>query len=312
MEEIKSLDITQKYPQVLLMGNGLTRNTGYTWHDFIKSCAKENAEIEKYKKGDTFQVPNTILSLAVMESDDELRHKKYISKLKKIKYTPNLYIDRLIKIPFDSILTTNYTYEIEYAMKNSYPGLSDNAKAYYSKSSENDAKYLIHTYNRFENFPPVWHIHGETRRKSSLILSHEEYARETNKIVEYCNSRKNYYEKYSQDIHVKSWIDYFILGDIYILGLGFDFSEFDLWWLINRRVREKSPKGNIYFYEPENDDNKYKLAAMNDIGIKVESFGICIEKNDGDINAKYSDFYSKAIDDIAQKTGEKQNGSNKM
>ena len=217
-----------------------------------------------------------------------------------------------MKLPVDSILTTNYTYEIEYAIRDNYPDLTDNSKKKYAVAIKSDSKYLVHTYNAFDEFPPIWHIHGEARRKSSLILSHDEYARLTNKIIEYCNKRKDDYTVYNQDIHIKSWIDYFILGDLYILGFGFDFAEFDLWWLINRRIREKETKGKIYFYEPKTKDNKYKLLAMEDMGIKVESLGIEIEEKDENADRKYNDFYNKAIDDIANKMGVKHNGNIKM
>ena len=312
MEVLKPIDLTQKHPQVLLVGNGLTRSTGYSWHDFINNCAKDKIDIEKYKKDNVFQIPNTILSLTVMETDDVQRHRRYIENLNKINYISNPHIDKLVKLPVDSILTTNYTYEIEYAIRDNYPDLTDNSKKKYAVAIKSDAKYLVHTYNAFNEFPPIWHIHGEARRKSSLILSHDEYARLTNKIIEYCNKRKDDYSIYNRDIHVKSWIDYFILGDLYILGFGFDFAEFDLWWLINRRIREKETKGKIYFYEPKTKDNKYKLLAMEDMGIKVESLGIEIEEKDENADRKYNDFYNKAIDDIANKMGVKHNGNIKM
>ena len=31
-----------------------------------------------------------------------------------------------------------------------------------------------------------------------------------------------------------------------------DFSEIDIWWLLNRRLREKSGHGKIYFLEEKN------------------------------------------------------------
>lgn len=303
MEKLKVVDLTQNYPQVLFLGNGLTRSNGYSWHEFIKSCSRIDADIDRYKKGNEFKIPNTILSMIAMDMDDATRHKRYKNKLDEIKYQPNPYINRLLTLPFDSILTTNYTYELEYAMKSDYPDLKDKAKTTYSVQTEKDNKYLIHTYNYFENYPPIWHIHGEARRKSSLILSHDEYARLTNKIIEFCNERKDYYTEHSQDLQTKSWIEYMILGDLYVLGFGFDFAEFDLWWIINRRMREKAQCGDIYFYEPETDDNIYKLSAMRDIGIKVESLGIKIKEDDDNSikNAKYNDFYAKAVDDIATK-----------
>lgn len=305
MDSIQRFDLTKKHPQVLFIGNGLTRENGFSWHEFIKKCSREDCDVGKYKRGegdDYFQIPNTVLSLAVMDKDDTKRHRRYMDQLNEVQYRPNEIMEQLVHLPLDSILTTNYTYEIEYAIKNSYPNLKEESKKKYATAFQADSKYLIHTCNTFEGYPPIWHIHGEARRKSSLILSHDEYARMIHKIIEYCNQRKDDYTVYNQDVHMKSWVDYFILGDIYILGLGFDFAEFDLWWLINRRIRENASIGRIFFYEPEREDNKYKLLAMKDMGIKVESFGMRISQEDMDKNAKYQEFYRKAIESIAIRT----------
>lgn len=303
MNYITTVNMNKRIPQVLLLGNGLTRNTGYSWEQFIEKCVRKDVDLDLYKKDGVFQVPNTILSLATMNADDTQRHSDYAHILSEIQYVENLYINQLIKLPVDSVLTTNYTYEIEYAMENKYPDLAANDKRKYSHCTEKDAKYLIHTYNRFEKFPHIWHIHGEARRKSSLILSHDEYARLTNKIIEFLNGRKNHYVKYSDNIQMKSWIDYFVLSDLYILGCGLDFAEFDLWWLINRRLREKATIGKIYFYEPETHGNQYKLTAMRNSGIEVETLNIKI-KEDDDKTCKYDEFYCAAIRDIETKIKE--------
>ena len=38
------------------------------------------------------------------------------------------------------------------------------------------------------------------------------------------------------------WLDSFVLGNVNILGLGMDFSELDLWWLLNRKKRESAAR----------------------------------------------------------------------
>ena len=40
-----------------------------------------------------------------------------------------------------------------------------------------------------------------------------------------------------EELEALSWLDYFILGDVYSLGFGFDTSEMDLWWLLCRKKR---------------------------------------------------------------------------
>lgn len=51
-----------------------------------------------------------------------------------------------------------------------------------------------------------------------------------------------------------SWIDAFFYMNVHIIGLGLDFSEIDLWWLLTRcaRLIQKLGKGKIenkiYYY----------------------------------------------------------------
>lgn len=303
----KSFNLDKKYPQVILVGNGITRGSGIEWTKLIEKCARPGIDISSYKKDKRFLVPNNILTLAALIVDDTKRHNSYSEQLSKIEYTNNELINKLIALPGDAILTTNYTYELEYSIDNKYPSLTDESKRQYMRyasSRKIQEKYLVRTYNKInDSSPDIWHIHGEIRRKSSLILSHEEYAKLVNKIIEYIQGRSDEYEKHRLDLKIKSWIDYFILADLYIVGFGFDFSEFDLWYLLNRRLREKTKTGRIFFYEPIEADNYYKVKALRDIGVKVEDFGIDVTKceNSDDKAKMYSEFYSKAIEDIYSK-----------
>ena len=101
------------------------------------------------------------------------------------------------------------------------------------------------------------------------------------------------------NVSFDSWMDYFIMGDVYILGQGFDFSEFDLWWLLLRRKREKANTGKIVYYEPEYR-NKYKLLALKALDVDTVSFGQAIDETK-DKNKQFREFYIKAIDDIKEK-----------
>ena len=191
-------------------------------------------------------------------------------------------------------MTTNFTYELEAELHPGYPGLTTESKRKYAYTTGDtkDAKYLLRTYNRLEK-RDIWHIHGELRRPSSIILSHDEYARLVHRILAYNENRGRDYEKYKNELKFKSWVDYFLVGDVYTLGLGLDFSEFDLWWLLGRRLRERAGCGKYIFYEPEKTDNHYKLLALQDAGVEVRSCGVTIR--DG---SDYARFYALAIEDI--------------
>lgn len=298
----KSFNISVKRPKVLVIGNGLTRKTSVSWHDLIKGVARDGVDIEHYikwntkKEFDGFHLPNTVMTLATSIVEDGTRHNKYSEILSKKAYPSNPQLKSLLEMPFDAVLTTNYTYELESEVYNWYPLLSDSGKRKYAAvtQTERDSKYLLHTFNRIkDNAPDIWHIHGELRCHSSVILSHDEYARLIHEIIDYNKKRADDYRKYENNLKFKSWVDYFLMGDVYILGLSMDFSEFDLWWLLGRRLRERGGCGKCVFYEPEKDDTLYKHDALVDSGVTVKTCGVKIGAR-----GTYEDFYRNAIEDI--------------
>lgn len=305
--DYKKFDIDLYRPKVLLLGNGLCYATGIPWTTLIHSVAKSDVNLSLYEQPSSvdschqFAVPNTILALAISENNDSDRHKKYQSVLSTVKYMENPLLSEIVSMPLDAILTTNYTYELEVALRPNYPFLANASKRKYASSTTDqlDSKFLLHTYNRVQrNSPDIWHIHGELRCPNSMILTHDEYARLIHRILDYNKKRGNNYQNYRNDLKFKSWIDYFLLGDVYILGFGMDFSEFDLWWLLGRRMREKVGAGQIVFYEPAKEELRPKHAALRDIGVSVRSLGINIQNC-----SDYNRFYKAAICDIRTELG---------
>ncbi len=69
-----------------------------------------------------------------------------------------------------------------------------------------------------------------------------------------------------------SWLDYFILGDVYSLGFGFDTSEMDLWWLLCRKKGSGPPRGPVVF-EPERQSAETKRALLEAYHAKCVSLG---------------------------------------
>ena len=165
---------------------------------------------------------------------------------------------------------------------------------------------MLHTYNEVRDIP-VWHIHGEARKGRSIVVGHYWYGSLLSKYKNVLDERKNSYQKSAEtgEFRVTCWLDALIMGDVYVLGFGYDISEVDLWWLLNRKNSEKSPKkGTLYYYSNEDtesfnekeellkvcgaevircselvmpsnlSDNKYAKyndAAIADIGIKIKT-----------------------------------------
>lgn len=309
-KQYKTFDLRKERPQVLLLGNGLSRRE--SWIEFIKSVS--DRDIGKYYKDEILNLPNLIFATAVTNTrEDSERYDRYSASLSGYQYSDCPDINKLLNIKFDALLTTNYTYEIEYAIDKNFCKLTDDVKRdKFAKSTvENyDGKRLIHTFNRLHNNEfanDIWHIHGEQRRKSSLILTHDEYARLMGEIIEHNKLIKNKYETDYSNLKFTSWIDYVVMGDLYILGQGFDYSEFDLWWLLLRRLREKAQTGKVYFYEPEKSDNEYKLSALKDLEVEIVSLNCKIDHLK-DKNKQYADFYNKAIANITAQVSKSRKG----
>ena len=302
--QYKTFDLTKKRPNVLILGNGLTRGTSLSWAKLIQSIGRTGANISQYEEQNPdgsfkrFIIPNTILTLATSIINDGVRRKEYSKIFDCSAYPSNAYLKQLLSLPFDAILTTNYSYELESEIEPKYPCFSPDKKLHYVSISgrKQDPVFLLHTYNSLGKAPDIWHIHGELRRPSSIVLTHDEYARFVQNITKYSSDRGRDYVNNKTDLKFLSWIDYFILGNIYMLGLGMDFSEFDLWWLLGRRLREKAGQGTFVFYEGEKASELAKQQALRDIDATVETFHIKTETA-----ADYTLFYQKAIDDLQKR-----------
>ncbi len=308
-----------KRPSVLLLGNGL--NLSYAgramdWKTLIKDGTLQNVP-------DDIVVP---LSLEVV-----LRTKDRAKDLMKLK-SKVLYgrvdtdlfrssLEEILRTGFDEILTTNYGYELESTAFGT-PQISDYRLRRISRSTTGriDAKYLLHTYNEvtFEGRQNrIWHIHGEAKKPGSMVIDHYHYGSLLNRFVNFYRWRGNDYKTYKayEDVPKESWLDAFLMGDVYILGQGLDFAEMDLWWLVNRKKTDKNAGGHIYFYEPKSDrnyDSKIELlkiygATPLDLGFELpekpthRAAAAVRAKYIQEKNEVFSAFYQKALEDIRRR-----------
>lgn len=300
----KKFELNKKRPKVLLLGNGLFRDD-CKWNDIIDKCSKSD-----FNDNLTDDVPYSIRANVKCDILDSVRQTKYKETLEKIKYgyKNKEVLEELLSIPFDAILTSNYTYQIEETVSEGYINLSDktkNTKYCFTTQKNKKDKGNLYIYNHMKYgdvIHDIWHIHGEMRRKSSIILTHDEYARNINRIIEYTHKRGYNMKSSSEEgfeYHFKSWVDYFILGDLYILGFGFDYSEFDMWWLLNRRLREKSGTGKVFFYENKLKTDKTGEANKTKEADKIKALkNLNVEWVDLGHEDDYTIFYRKAVENI--------------
>nr|MBQ4456421.1 SIR2 family protein [Clostridia bacterium] len=305
--ESKSFDLTLNKPKVLLLGNGLSRayNAG-SWDHFLNSI---NTKKEEFPEPDKIEMPMPLKIIllsdnhvgTVMKENKGYFLKGFYDELDKDICTQ---IRKLFECGFDYILTTNYSYELEYAVYGN--SLTENKLKSIQKYIEverAESKYMLHTFNRVKHNDKdidIWHIHGEARKPDSMIIGSDYYGRLAFRVIDTA-SKFDYDTKEGKNINnvrIRSWVDALTFGEVYVLGFGFDYSEQDLWWLINRKANEKIlDKGKTYFYEPGNSEKtKVKKSLLNVFDVITEGLDLGYTKD-----FDYKDFYSAAIDDMAEK-----------
>ena len=317
--EMLKMDTFNK-PKILLLGNGINREFGenaVSWSELLNSITTNHyvgTELDALalkNKKNNIKSPAVPFPLEiVLRTDDNI---DVAIKNAKTKLYGNVNKDeqkellrKLLSLGFDCILTTNYSYELEMAALNDGITLTDsrlsNMQTYSNPKKRAETKYLLHTYNSVEYngiHNKIWHIHGEARKPNTIIIGHY-YGNILFKYKELLGKRRNSYQ-HTQDkgytYEIKSWLDAFVLGDVYILGLGMDFSEMDLWWLINRKKRESAEHGKIVFYEPATDSFDIKKKLLEDYDVTIRSLGYSGNET---TKPDYKNFYRDAIPDIKE------------
>lgn len=297
----KEWDLDIERPKVLFLGNGLFYSDS-NWDDFIANNKKQAISSDDWNA--VKNAPYTIRATVTLPTDDTERQNGYMKEIEEIHSKMEMNrsnILELLKLPFDAILTTNYTYQIESYISGNYLKLRDDkkrekyARQTFRNDKSKDTKYLLRTFNQLEYNDinkNIWHIHGEARRKSSIVATHDEYGKLMEQIRLYCKENGANYQKYFHSFSFKSWIDYLIMGNVYFIGSQLDYTEFDLWWLFSRRVREKMKYGKMVYYTPfEPCSERKTIFKLLDIEIET------LENNR---NTFFNSFYDKAIEHIKQ------------
>lgn len=292
--------------KVLFLGNGLCRAYGgEDWKRHLH-LINTNPRIDildaKYER-----VPYSLK--AVIATDDKISDVLSTDAADKLLFgletidTIREPICSLVNLGFDHILTTNYSYEIERSLdsdfqrQGTYKGhlIRDfNKVTSMSGLSSPEEKYFLHTFNELSynhQMQKIWHIHGEGRKKDSIVLGQDMYGKLLGQYVEELKR----YDSLPLPQEVVSWLDAFILGDIYILGFGFDYSEIDLWWLLSKRKQIAGlDSGEIVFYEPDDGTSKYDV---------LKTYGVTVSSLGRSASTSYTKFYDDCINDISKRIG---------
>jgi hypothetical protein len=253
---------TYTHKCALLIGNGLNRSSIdqsdiYNWERLLVDLSNEfsNGIIKNEKRIKPFPMfYDAIVNYAVKnrkgtEVDIKLAIQNKLGSLQ----TSNKYAF-LKKVNFDEILTTNYDYLIEQYLDGKW------IRGTVTKKERN------YSLSRFQQSSVrVWHIHGEQGDIRSMLLGFRLYINYAAQIRSRAAGFISKLEGRGSDDFppYDSWVDMFFTHNIHIIGLGMEFTEYTLWWLLAYR----------HFIKTSNS----KLIVDNSITFHLPSFTI-VEK----------------------------------
>ncbi len=292
----------------ILFGNGLNQlSTNHTtWDELLLKLKGNNGFTSK-------NTPNTMIYERILSNrlnDDscktkdidsvEYNIKKEIAHALANQNSNELYTD-LRSLHLSNYMTTNY----DYVFKDSF----DDSHEFINKSTE--TVYSLRRYMLCQNKKNnilncnIWNIHGEMDHPISIKLGLDHYCGSIGKIDSYI---KGNYKFTNNELTVKtdsikeklfnnnfdgySWVELFFSSNVHILGLSLDFSETDLWWVLNKRARISSTglvKNKIFYYVTDNLDSE-KKELLESLYVHVVTIPL--------LERDYFGFYKKAIEAI--------------
>lgn len=290
----------RRFPRVLLLGNGMLRlRGGVSWEALLTRIALNDTIPDDVLR----EIPLAMRVEALCGVDVDGARTRAAGEFEPSDACVTDALRRLLALPWDCVLTTNYTYEVEAVMLGrSRFGRDERERALACMDGSvmrRDNLHFCYIMERPDLPPlPVWHIHGDLGRPDSMILSYYSYARTISRLQKYNRKLKNAFQEAVEAgrmVTPLSWTDWFILGDVYSVGFGYDFSEFDLWWAAERKARENADVGSLIAYQDRQEKSDPVCALLTSVGAEVRRIR---EYED------YNEFYRLVIDDIERRLGE--------
>jgi hypothetical protein len=294
--------------KTLLFGNGLNQLTDnlISWKHLLDN-------IKSKSKFESLNLPNTMIYERILmerpKSTTGIYHVEGAIKFEIAEQMrsigTNKYYDRVFDLGFKNYLTTNY----DYAFRNKIE-----CKNHTSKNNSTEDVYSIRRNTSIldkneKEVCKIWNIHGEIDKPSSIMLGLDHYCGSIGKLDAYL---KGTYEFQDNKIPIRvkpitskikerkydrhSWIELFFNSDIHIIGLSLDYSETDLWWILNKRARIMSDKktsvhvtNKIHYYSTDLDVEKEGV---------LNSFNVNVVKTTKTGNFDWRKYYTKTLDII--------------
>ncbi len=290
----------KRRPQVLLLGNGVIRaysDKALSWQDLLKRIGTREVP-------DNLGIPMPLEIVLRTEDHVDMVLDHHYRELYGVVDTKDFgdTLRSIFDIGFDHILTTNYSYELEEAALGVPMFTDEELKQLIRHSTEvkdEEQEFMLFTCNEVSvngKSCRIWHIHGEARKPNSIVLGHLYYGNLLTRCSGYL-----YGDAGCEEGEVFSWVDAFMLGDVYTLGFGYDFSEMDLWWLLDyKKIFFRNEGGKLYYYRPGKLETfDVKSTLLQDYGAQIINFGE--QEPVSHVNEYYKGFYKKSLEDIRRR-----------
>lgn len=312
----------------ILFGNGFNLLSSGTdsWASLLQGYSISGLSLNEIPP--TMQYEQIFLSTKYQYSLQRYKTKenafKHAIARKMKKYSFNSYYERLANLNVNTFLTTNYDH-----------AFYDNKENSVIDKDLSEDIYSIHRFKRLLIFDKeifFYPFHGDISSPKTMMLGLDQYGGALSKLNKYIKGEyvisktenkipkmedrllnpqmmvnANYGKKSSCN-GLFSWIDAFFYMNIHIIGIGLDFSEIDLWWLLTHRARliqklGKEKVGNrIYYYctdpisKVSYQAQKYQLLKMLDVDVVFHSN--MQDLSLGVSNDIYKSIYSEQIDNL--------------
>ena len=279
--------------KTMLLGNGICRGPVITdfipsWEKILKTLSKEFSTPLKTLQAKPLPLVFEKIRLEMLRDGQDTKSLlKRVSELTKhagsVSQLTSIY-PSLTK----NILTTNYNYALN--LPPVFDGI--NQTKIYPNISEN---YYSLFRGRKDDLRQIWNIHGEVKNPKSILLGHAQYSKYMGQVKDYLYKGIKYSRvmtdlksplsgntpnfNFENDGSIYSWVDLFLKDEIHVVGLGLDFSEIILWWLITEKMalqaRFNTKVGGLIYYDinsPESTETAAKectRSMLKDLGAKI-------------------------------------------
>lgn len=293
-------------PSVLLLGNGIARTFGgKSWEKIVTDRLEKYNSPYSYKEIEDVPATMQIVLATNDHVSEEMRSIAEDLRKHTVEGEEKDFVHKVLEIPADAVLTTNYDYDLEqsWGLKSSNYYFQ-RCRRWTKSVTGKEKQFNLYQYSLVgpeSDRKRIWHIHGDITFYKSMVMGHYYYGKLLSQIEHYvsdCVARYKRAESTGQAFSPISWVDYFLTGNVYILGLEMYLAETDLWWLACCKKRN-FPDTKVYFYKSDGSPRRNCQMMMQAYNFQH------IILHFGEDEDRYKDYYLLAARDISERMATK-------